>query len=422
MSPLLPAARAHQAERHPALDVGFRRNPLYINPSPGAGSTLHGSDSHWDEYYEDPGLGPNPLLPPGSPVDPTGVSSSSTQGPSTIPTAVQVSPVVGIPTLSLSSLSLVSTSTLSSVTSSSSTTSSSLPPATTTSTFTPSTTPPQSTGLGFQGPRFGTTTLPAMVALTPSADSNPVLTGSTGGAKKRTGVSGGAVAAIVILLLLAMGALAFFLLRRRRIQKRTARRATWTISAWRRPTTDASLEKGAAEINPISLPVIQVGMTAGASSTRGDEDGEGGAAQPRIPIIPRKSPPPYIQIPQTGEALAIQPGSHSTPVRSSAPSPQPSAVRTVASESTHELMVLVRVTFVPQLPDELAITPGEKLYIRAEFDDGWALCANTRGGQGMVPLECLEGSGGQFAEFPPPLVDWHNRDSRRVSSLRSPVA
>ncbi|KAH9043375.1 hypothetical protein EDB85DRAFT_941705 [Lactarius pseudohatsudake] len=204
MSPLLPAARAHQAERHPALDVGFRRNALYIDPSPGAGRTLHGSDPHRDEYYEEPVLGPNSLLP-ASPVDPTGVSSSSTQGPFTLPTVVQVSPVVGIPTLSLPSPSLDPTPTLSSATSS--TTSPSLPPFTTTSTFTPGTTKPQSTGLGSQGPRFGTTSPPAM---TPSADSNPVLAGSTGGAKKPTGVSGGAVAAIVIVLLLVMGALGIF--------------------------------------------------------------------------------------------------------------------------------------------------------------------------------------------------------------------
>jgi len=84
-------------------------------------------------------------------------------------------------------------------------------------------------------------------------------------------------------------------------------------------------------------------------------------------------------------------------------------------------MVLVRVTFVPQLPDELAITPGETLYIRVEFDDGWALCANTRGEQGMVPSECLEGGGGQSAELPVPSIAWQSRDSRRVSSLRSQI-
>ncbi|KAI0053968.1 hypothetical protein FA95DRAFT_1479519, partial [Auriscalpium vulgare] len=57
---------------------------------------------------------------------------------------------------------------------------------------------------------------------------------------------------------------------------------------------------------------------------------------------------------------------------------------------------LVRVTFVRSLPDELAITPGETLQITSRFDDGWALCTNARGVQGMVPLECLEGGGGQF--------------------------
>jgi len=62
-----------------------------------------------------------------------------------------------------------------------------------------------------------------------------------------------------------------------------------------------------------------------------------------------------------------------------------------------EVSALVRMTFVPQLPDELAITPGETLCIRSEFDDGWALCVNSRGKQGMVPLECLEGGDGQFA-------------------------
>ncbi|KAI9466071.1 hypothetical protein BJY52DRAFT_320842 [Lactarius psammicola] len=420
MSPLLPAARAHQAERHPALDAGIRRDPPYIDPSPGAGTTLLSSDPHWDEYYEyeEPEDDPDTLLPPAVPVHTTDVLSSSTQGSPTIPTIGQVPSVVGNPTLHLSSSSLVSTSILPSVINPSDTTLSPLPPVTTTSIFTPTTTTPQNTGLGFQGPRFGSTTLPAKVALTPSTDSNPVLSGSAGGAKKRTGFPGGAVAAIVIILLLVMGALAFFLLRRRRIQRRTARRVTWTANAWQQPTAEASLEKGAAETDPISLS--DIGAPAGVPSTRGNE-GVGGAAQPRVPIIPRKSPPPYLNIPQADEASATQPRSNDNPVYSSAPSPQPSVVRTVATESTQDVTALVRVTFVPQLPDELAIAPGETLYIRTEFDDGWALCANARGEQGMVPLECLEGGGGQFAEFQPPPVDWHNRDSRRVSSLRSLV-
>ena len=402
MSPISPAVRAHQAERHPALDVGIRSNPFSIDPPPGAGSTLL-LDRHWDEYYEQ-GPDPDALLPPVPPVN--------TSDAPPITTPVQVSSVVENPTISpgLSSSNSLLTPTNPPVINPSDTSSSSLLP-TTTSIFTPGTTTPQNTGLSFQGPRFGTTITPAMVAITPTAEANSVLSGE---ARNRSGLSGGAIAAIVIVILLAMGALAFFFLRGRLIQRRTARRATWTTNAWRRPAADASSEKGATEIHPISLS--DIGTAAGVPSTRGNE---GGAAQLEVLIIPRKSPPPYI--PQTGESPVTQLRSHNSPVYSSAPSPQPSAVRTVASESTQDVMALVRVTFVPQLPDELAITPGETVYIRTEFDDGWALCANTRGEQGMVPLECLEGGGSQFAELALPSVHWHNRDSRRVSSLRSPV-
>jgi hypothetical protein len=88
---------------------------------------------------------------------------------------------------------------------------------------------------------------------------------------------------------------------------------------------------------------------------------------------------------------------------------------TVPSTPVPDVPALVRMTFVPQLPDELAISPGETLYIRTDFDDGWALCANSRGEQGMVPLECLEGGGGQFAGHS------HLRNMRRASSLNSAV-
>lgn len=394
MSPFLPAVRAHQAVRHPASDVG---NHLSIKPSPGARGILL-SGRHWNSYFEQ---GPDPdSLPPVSPV-------SSGQGPP-ITTAVRGSSVLDIPVSQGPSPSIsLPTPTSLTVINLSGTSSSSSLPTTTTST-------PQNTGVRFPGPRLGSTVLPAMGVVTSSADPNPVLVGATSQARNHPGLSAGAIAAIVIVILLAMGTLAFFLLRGRLIQKRTARRATWTVNAWGRPTADMSSEKGATETRPISLP--DVGAASGATSTGGNE---GGSAQLQVLIIPRKSPPPYI--PQTGEDPVTPLRSHNSPVYSSAPSPQMSTVRALASESTQGQSALVRVTFVPQLPDELAITPGETVYIRMEFDDGWALCANTRREQGMVPLECLEGGGGQFAELPPPSVKWHNRDSRRVSSLRSPV-
>ncbi|EPS98995.1 hypothetical protein FOMPIDRAFT_20270, partial [Fomitopsis schrenkii] len=50
----------------------------------------------------------------------------------------------------------------------------------------------------------------------------------------------------------------------------------------------------------------------------------------------------------------------------------------------------VRNAFLPNLPDELAVGQGEMVRVLAEYDDGWALCANMRGEQGAVPLECLQ--------------------------------
>jgi hypothetical protein len=46
-------------------------------------------------------------------------------------------------------------------------------------------------------------------------------------------------------------------------------------------------------------------------------------------------------------------------------------------------------TFVTDLPDELVVSFGQRLSLLAEYDDGWTLCANEKGEQGMVPIECL---------------------------------
>jgi len=60
------------------------------------------------------------------------------------------------------------------------------------------------------------------------------------------------------------------------------------------------------------------------------------------------------------------------------------------------VMATIRSTFIPTLPDELTISTGEVIRIRKEFDDGWALCVNVRGEQGMVPLECLDRGNGTY--------------------------
>ncbi|KAJ7264893.1 hypothetical protein B0H12DRAFT_1101329 [Mycena haematopus] len=74
----------------------------------------------------------------------------------------------------------------------------------------------------------------------------------------------------------------------------------------------------------------------------------------------------------------------------------------------------VRYEFIPSLPDELSITTGEVVRVVAEYDDGWALCKNARGDQGMVPLECLDRAAG--LQIDTGAQDYRN--SRRTSSLR----
>ena len=70
----------------------------------------------------------------------------------------------------------------------------------------------------------------------------------------------------------------------------------------------------------------------------------------------------------------------------------------------------IKCSFVPTLPDELSISTGERVRVISQFDDGWALCENGGGEQGMVPQECLD-----HITVDPDDPDWRN--ARRVSSL-----
>ncbi|KAJ6495919.1 hypothetical protein DFH09DRAFT_832983, partial [Mycena vulgaris] len=49
----------------------------------------------------------------------------------------------------------------------------------------------------------------------------------------------------------------------------------------------------------------------------------------------------------------------------------------------------VQCTYMPSLPDELEISIGELLTVLQEYNDGWLLCKNDKGEQGMVPIKCL---------------------------------
>lgn len=53
-------------------------------------------------------------------------------------------------------------------------------------------------------------------------------------------------------------------------------------------------------------------------------------------------------------------------------------------------MVRVKVAFVRSLEDELAISPGQQLYLHNAYDDGWGMCEDQNQNRGVVPLSCLE--------------------------------
>ena len=106
------------------------------------------------------------------------------------------------------------------------------------------------------------------------------------------------------------------------------------------------------------------------------------------------------------------------------PSPTSSMSMPVPVSPSKDNMAVVRCVFIPSLPDELSITAGEVITVVTSYDDGWALCANSRGEQGMVPIECFD----QASLASSPIGQAHNdtqtgdwRNSKRASSLHSGV-
>ena len=81
----------------------------------------------------------------------------------------------------------------------------------------------------------------------------------------------------------------------------------------------------------------------------------------------------------------------------------------------------VTCTFIPSLPDELAISIGETLRVLAGYEDGWSLCMNFRGKQGMVPNQCLEKSFFTMGLLPSDGDYRVSKSSARVTSLAQAV-
>jgi len=218
------------------------------------------------------------------------------------------------------------------------------------------------------------------------------------GALSSTQLSGGSSVGIVIGCLFVAGAVIFYLIRARSQRSRMRLRGVWNRS------------------QVITSPI-------GFSSTTYDpKPSIGNASEMRFAPTSRQavSPPIIIAPPpityNNAEASSPQSAYGSPYGGLSAPSPN------LATLTLAPFSATVASTFITSLPDELSIRVGETIRILAEYDDGWALCMNGNGEQGMVPLECLNrggsangssGSGGLAA----PTPDRDARGSRRVSSL-----
>ncbi|KAJ3048673.1 hypothetical protein HK097_010312, partial [Rhizophlyctis rosea] len=47
--------------------------------------------------------------------------------------------------------------------------------------------------------------------------------------------------------------------------------------------------------------------------------------------------------------------------------------------------------YVPQLPDELGLVPGDMVELKGSYDDGWGKGRNVRTGlEGTFPMACIE--------------------------------
>ncbi|KAF7295668.1 SH3 domain-containing protein [Mycena indigotica] len=195
---------------------------------------------------------------------------------------------------------------------------------------------------------------------------------------KGSSVPTGAIIGIALAIVLLILAAFVFLVRQRAIRQRKLRRATapWATGA-------------AGFAQPPPIPAGSFGGYADAEKSMMDDQNPG-MAFARAQAAALSAPPMAVPM--------------APPSAYGAPAP------VVPLSSTASGTATVRYEFIPSLPDELSIVTGEVVRVVAEYDDGWALCANSRNEQGMVPLECLDrNTGGGL--LPP------GRNSRRGSSL-----
>lgn len=202
------------------------------------------------------------------------------------------------------------------------------------------------------------------------------------------------------------------------IQRRKRKRNTWGAGVY--PDINDKFNDGGS-ITDVEPPIPEKSPSSTTFLSAG--------AQPRTPVWAPPRPvspnpnPYYVQPPQPSYNNAIMDAAPSlAPPGAGYVGARPASANSFRPQSSANEMAMVKVLYIPTLPDELSITTGEVVHVVKAYDDGWALCANARGEQGVVPLECLDRTAQTQADRlstgfgqQESASDWRNM--KRISSL-----
>ncbi|KAH7889511.1 hypothetical protein F5I97DRAFT_1801262 [Phlebopus sp. FC_14] len=272
--------------------------------------------------------------------------------------------------------------------------------------------PPSSTSSSLSQAFVQTATSTVVVSVSPSPSTTPIQTDAT--SSSSSGLSSGAIAGIAAVGVIALVALTVFFVRKTCLRRRQGKRISWNGS----PGFGLKAGSAGTSDEPKPLP----GIPEGSLVSPFEAHGQSVYVNPRLvsrpsstqhavpspppasynnPVpMPPFSPPPQLQTsPNNSTALAMARAAASSSL---------SPLHYSRGQAQEKPSAMVKCMFVPNLPDELSITMGERVRINAQYDDGWALCENSRGEQGMVPQECLE-------HIVTDQTDWRN--TKRASSL-----
>lgn len=255
------------------------------------------------------------------------------------------------------------------------------------------------------------------------SDNNTTADPVSGASTRRT-LPAGAMIGIVLAAIFLIVGIAIFVIRRRYVQRRQKLRKGWARSKASRLSGSYEPKSDSNSTTSLTSDQDQTTMLAANTPRRtGPRPLSMVEAQQTPFVLP--APPasygnesfsPASQTSASNNTSGVTKSKGVSSKKSSSPiyGPPSSMARSNAT-------VTVISTFITTLPDELAITTGETLRVLAEYDDGWALCLNSRGEQGMVPRECLDG------RFSIPMEDMVisrglGGKLRRISSLQPTVA